>query len=168
MREVVIVDSVRTGLAKSFRGKFNMTRPDDMAAHCVDALLVRSGTQTERREIPLDELPVGLERDNDPALLEWIDARTVRARIFPVPALGERRVVLRYQQMLTESEGKLRYRYPLSGPPGREAAAIEEFSLEVQLRGGLEQDYTLATLGEARVEPDNRVVLAIDSGRTMS
>ncbi|MFT0621836.1 thiolase family protein [Ectopseudomonas guguanensis] len=43
MREVVIVDSVRTGLAKSFRGKFNMTRPDDMAAHCVDALLVRNG-----------------------------------------------------------------------------------------------------------------------------
>lgn len=43
MREVVIVDSVRTGLAKSFRGKFNMTRPDDMAAHCVDALLARSG-----------------------------------------------------------------------------------------------------------------------------
>jgi acetyl-CoA acyltransferase len=43
MREVVIVDSVRTGLAKSFRGKFNQTRPDDMAAHCVNALLVRSG-----------------------------------------------------------------------------------------------------------------------------
>ncbi|MDR8014511.1 thiolase family protein [Ectopseudomonas guguanensis] len=43
MREVVIVDSVRTGLAKSFRGKFNMTRPDDMAAHCVDALLARNG-----------------------------------------------------------------------------------------------------------------------------
>lgn len=43
MREVVIVDSVRTGLAKSFRGKFNMTRPDDMAAHCVDSLLVRNG-----------------------------------------------------------------------------------------------------------------------------
>ncbi|WAJ39088.1 thiolase family protein [Pseudomonas sp. GOM7] len=43
MREVVIVDSVRTGLAKSFRGKFNMTRPDDMAAHCVDALLTRNG-----------------------------------------------------------------------------------------------------------------------------
>ncbi|MFI8747374.1 thiolase family protein [Pseudomonas sp. NPDC077186] len=43
MREVVIVDSVRTGLAKSFRGKFNLTRPDDMAAHCVDALLVRNG-----------------------------------------------------------------------------------------------------------------------------
>ena len=42
MREVVIVDSVRTGLAKSFRGKFNQTRPDDMAAHCVNALLTRT------------------------------------------------------------------------------------------------------------------------------
>ena len=43
MREVVIVDSVRTGLSKCFRGKFNQTRPDDMAAHCVNALLTRNG-----------------------------------------------------------------------------------------------------------------------------
>jgi len=42
MREVVIIDSVRTGLAKSFRGSFNQTRPDDMAAHCVKALVQRS------------------------------------------------------------------------------------------------------------------------------
>jgi acetyl-CoA acyltransferase len=42
MREVVIIDSVRTGLAKSFRGSFNQTRPDDLAAHCVKALVQRS------------------------------------------------------------------------------------------------------------------------------
>jgi acetyl-CoA acyltransferase len=41
MREAVIVDSVRTGLGKSFRGSFNMTRPDDMGAHCIKALLSR-------------------------------------------------------------------------------------------------------------------------------
>src|SRR2546427_6517092 len=39
MREAVIVASSRTGLAKSFRGSFNLTRPDDMAAHCVKDLL---------------------------------------------------------------------------------------------------------------------------------
>ncbi len=39
MRDVVIVDSVRTGLAKSFRGSFNMTRSDDMAAHLINTLL---------------------------------------------------------------------------------------------------------------------------------
>lgn len=50
MREVVIVDSVRTGLAKSFRGKFNQTRPDDMAAHCVNALLARNGIDPETVE----------------------------------------------------------------------------------------------------------------------
>ena len=38
-RDVVIVDSVRTGLAKSFRGSFNLTRSDDMLAHCIDAIL---------------------------------------------------------------------------------------------------------------------------------
>ncbi len=34
MREAVVVASSRTGLAKSFRGSFNMTRPEDLAAHC--------------------------------------------------------------------------------------------------------------------------------------
>ena len=42
MREVVIVDSVRTGLAKSFRGGFNQTRADDMTAHIIDALIDRN------------------------------------------------------------------------------------------------------------------------------
>jgi len=42
MRDVVIVDSVRTGLAKSFRGTFNLTRPDDLVAHCIDSLLDRN------------------------------------------------------------------------------------------------------------------------------
>src|SRR2546422_282915 len=39
MRDVVVVASSRTGLAKSFRGSFNLTRPDDLAAHCVKDVL---------------------------------------------------------------------------------------------------------------------------------
>ena len=42
MKNAVIVDSVRTGLAKSHRGGFNMTRPDDMLAHIINALLERN------------------------------------------------------------------------------------------------------------------------------
>jgi acetyl-CoA acyltransferase len=41
-REAVIVATARTGLAKSFRGSFNLTRPDDMAAHCVKAVLAKT------------------------------------------------------------------------------------------------------------------------------
>ena len=42
MKEVVVIDNVRTGLAKSFRGSFNLTRSDDMVAHVIDALLERN------------------------------------------------------------------------------------------------------------------------------
>jgi acetyl-CoA acetyltransferase family protein len=39
MREAVIVASSRTPLAKSHRGSFNMTRPDDLAAHAIRHVL---------------------------------------------------------------------------------------------------------------------------------
>jgi acetyl-CoA C-acetyltransferase len=39
MREAVVVASSRTPLAKSFRGSFNLTRPDDLAAHCIADVL---------------------------------------------------------------------------------------------------------------------------------
>jgi len=42
MREAVIVASARTALAKSFRGSFNMTRPDDLAAHCIREVLAKA------------------------------------------------------------------------------------------------------------------------------
>ena len=39
MREAVVVASSRTPLAKSHRGSFNMTRPDDLAAHAIRDVL---------------------------------------------------------------------------------------------------------------------------------
>ena len=42
MPNAVIVDSVRTGLAKSFRGAFNNTRADNMTAHLVNAIMERN------------------------------------------------------------------------------------------------------------------------------
>ena len=41
MREALVVASSRTPLAKSFRGSFNLTRPDDLAAHCIREVLAR-------------------------------------------------------------------------------------------------------------------------------
>jgi acetyl-CoA acetyltransferase family protein len=42
MREAVIVASSRTPLAKSFRGSFNLTRPEDLAAHCIKDVLSKA------------------------------------------------------------------------------------------------------------------------------
>jgi acetyl-CoA acetyltransferase family protein len=50
MREAVIVASSRTPLAKSFRGSFNLTRPDDLAAHCISDVL-RKTPQLDPAEI---------------------------------------------------------------------------------------------------------------------
>ena len=50
MREAVVVASSRTALAKSFRGSFNLTRPDDLAAHCIRDVL-RKTPQLDPREV---------------------------------------------------------------------------------------------------------------------
>jgi acetyl-CoA acetyltransferase family protein len=56
MREAVIVSTARTGMAKSFRGSFNLTRPDDMVAHCIKAAMQKA-PQLEAGEI--DDVVVG-------------------------------------------------------------------------------------------------------------
>jgi acetyl-CoA acyltransferase len=50
MREAVIVASSRTALAKSFRGSFNLTRPDELAAHCIHDVL-RKIPELDAREV---------------------------------------------------------------------------------------------------------------------
>src|SRR5262249_54560763 len=50
MREAVVVASSRTGLAKSFRGSFNMTRPEVLAPHCIEDVL-RKTPQLDHQEI---------------------------------------------------------------------------------------------------------------------
>jgi len=50
MREAVIVASARTPLAKSVRGSFNMTRPDDLASHAIREALARV-PQLDPREV---------------------------------------------------------------------------------------------------------------------
>jgi acetyl-CoA acetyltransferase family protein len=50
MREAVIVASSRTPLAKSGRGSFNLTRPDDLAGHAINHVLGKV-PQLDRSEI---------------------------------------------------------------------------------------------------------------------
>src|SRR5499426_1316659 len=50
MREAVVVASSRTPLAKSHRGSFNITRPDDLAAHAIRDVLGKA-PQLQPKEI---------------------------------------------------------------------------------------------------------------------
>jgi acetyl-CoA acyltransferase len=63
MREAVVVASSRTGLAKSFRGSFNITRPEDLAAHCIKDVL-RKTPQLDAAEV--DDVVLGCGQPHGP------------------------------------------------------------------------------------------------------
>ncbi|MCP4678589.1 MAG: AgmX/PglI C-terminal domain-containing protein [Deltaproteobacteria bacterium] len=96
----------------------------------------------------------------DPALLEWVDGRTFRARIYPIPPIGDRRVVLSYTEMLPLVDGVYRYVYPMGG---HDEAPIAEFSLDVNL-GDEGEDLDISTLQEARVDKDKTHISMRRSG----
>jgi Ca-activated chloride channel homolog len=101
---------------------------------------------------------------HEPALLEWVDGRSYRARIFPVPASGSRRVVLRYLELTGARAGKFEYVYPLRGS-ATDPATIGEFSLTVDL-GDSGRGMPLSTLADAVIEDGGRRVTMRRSGYT--
>ena len=64
MQEAVIVESLRTPLAKSLRGSLNLTRPDDQAAHCIRAVLDKT-PQLDAREV--GDVVLGCGQPHGPA-----------------------------------------------------------------------------------------------------
>lgn len=117
------------------------------------------GELIERQEAAA-QYSASVATGHQPALLEWMDSRTFRARIFPVPAAGSRRVVLRYMQLIPFIDGTLRYVYPMQS---REGVRIGEFSLEVDL-GDEGKQMILSTLADARVVDEGRRVTMRRSG----
>jgi Ca-activated chloride channel homolog len=55
-----------------------------------------------------------VRRQKDPALLEYVDRGLFRARVFPIPPHGEKRIVITYQELNTLRGDTYRYVYPLS------------------------------------------------------
>src|SRR6185295_2178863 len=64
MREALVVASTRTPLAKSFRGSFNMTRPDELAAHAIRHVLARV-PQLDAAEV--EDVIIGCGQPHGPA-----------------------------------------------------------------------------------------------------
>ncbi|RTL43798.1 MAG: VWA domain-containing protein [Candidatus Melainabacteria bacterium] len=67
----------------------------------------------------------------DPGLLEYADYKTVRARIFPIPAHGTKKVELEYTQILHAENGMLKYRFPLKAEG--ESEPIDEVKIDAKL-----------------------------------
>ncbi|MFH1635090.1 MAG: VIT domain-containing protein [Chloroflexota bacterium] len=72
----------------------------------------------------------------DPALLEYADRGAMRARIFPIPPSGERRIELEYSEVLQAENGLVRYIYPLNTEKFS-TQPLEEVRVSVDVRASL-------------------------------
>ena len=55
-----------------------------------------------------------VRRMRDPGLLEYIGRNLFRARVYPIPARGEKRVQISYTEVLKSDGGLVKYLYPLN------------------------------------------------------
>jgi len=115
-----------------------------------------------------------VRRMKDPGLLEYIGRNMFQARIYPIPARGERRIELTYHQTLKYDAGVVQYVYPLN-TERFSPKPLDEVSLSVKVKSAVpiktiyspshEMDVKLekneATCGfeEKNVRPDRDFVL---------
>lgn len=69
----------------------------------------------------------------DPALLEYVGRNAFQARVFPIPARGEKRIELEYTQVLKQDTGLVRYVYPLNTEKFS-ARPLQQVSIQVDVR----------------------------------
>ncbi len=78
----------------------------------------------------------------DPGLLEYAGANLFQARVFPVPARGEKRVEFAYSQILKADHGLVSYTYPLQSGTRANPQAIGKIVLTV----GIQSDQGIKTI----------------------
>jgi Ca-activated chloride channel family protein len=115
-----------------------------------------------------------VRRMKDPGLLEYVGRNMFRARIFPIPKHGERRVEISYQQTVPYDAGIFRYSYPLntekfSPKPLEEVAVSVKISSDVPIKSVYSPSHEVdakveknsATCGyeEKNVKPDKDFLL---------
>jgi tetratricopeptide (TPR) repeat protein len=72
----------------------------------------------------------------DPALLQWTAGNNFRARVFPIPANGTKRLVISYEQELDYKDDALIYKIPLDY-----GMALDHFSINFKIEGASAKPY---------------------------
>lgn len=105
----------RNGTGRDVEGRYVFPLPP--GAVVSSFMMWVDGEALEARILDADEARAIYEdyvrRAIDPALLEYIGRDTLSARIFPIPAGGERRIEITYSELLSAENGTYRYHYPL-------------------------------------------------------
>ncbi|MBI3832270.1 MAG: tetratricopeptide repeat protein [Planctomycetes bacterium] len=96
-----------------------------------------------------------LRQRRDPALLEWMEGNLFKARIFPIPPHGLKRIILEYTQLLPAFHDTRRYVFPLVNELTAQHP-IEELAIRVDLAaaegGKLARAYSPSYARQTRIE----------------
>jgi Tfp pilus assembly protein PilF len=80
-------------------------------------------------------------RQQDPALLEWVDGSTFKMRVFPLEPRQEKRIILSYTQRLESLYGQAKYRFPA----GHSLGAVKDWSFHARVKGGADWNWSSAS-----------------------
>ncbi len=145
--------------ARVREGRFAVTLPDEAA-------LSRFAMENDGQWMEAEVVPKMvarrayedfLHRRQDPALLEKADGNEFTARVFPIPAGGEKHLVLSYSQELREDQ----YALPLRG-----LAAVGAVDAQVMVIDALGKSST-ATLSQKQWKPDRDFTVAVPAAAVM-
>ena len=108
-----------------------------------------------------------VRRMKDPALLEYIGRNMFRARVFPIPAKGEKRVQISYTEVLRSEKNLVRYRYPLSTEQ-LSYEPIKDVSLSVKISSPvpISNVYSPTHKISVRKETEGRAVAGFEESNT--
>ncbi|MDQ2773517.1 MAG: acetyl-CoA C-acyltransferase [Acidobacteriota bacterium] len=123
MREAVIVASSRTGLAKSFRGSFNMTRPEDLAAHCIKDLF-RKAPQLALKEI--EDVILGCAQPHGP---QGLNIARMSAVLAGLPVTTAAATVNRFCSSGLQAIAMAAHEVMHEGAPAAIGGGVESISL---------------------------------------
>ena len=129
---------VNTG-SEALEVRFVFPLPYDGA---IDRLtLMVDGKEFAARLLPAEEARRVYEgyimRSKDPALLEWMGTGMFQASVFPVPPGAERKVSLRYNQLLRKDRNLTDFLFPLS-TARYTAAPIEKVDIEISIESSID------------------------------
>jgi len=101
----------------------------------------------------------------DPGLLEYAGANLFQARVFPVPARGEKKVEFAYSQILKADHGMVSYSYPLQSGTRANPQPIEKILMMVDIQSdqGIKTVYSPTHTVDIRRDGDRRAKVSSES-----
>ncbi len=104
-----------------------------------------------------------VRRTQDPGLLEYVDHKLFRMRVFPIPPKGDQKVALSYTSVASKEGNLVEIIYPLK-TDGKATATLEEFAINASIKSqhGVSNVYSPTHSITLKRKNDNEVAVSFD------